>query len=439
MFFSGVIATNRFGLGASKGELEQANKDPLKWLHQKLVPIYFNQNLPSSEDVLTVIQEYNKEKKQLKKKKQVAPKFTYPAQTYIDFVSDGLQQAIVSEHSVSWRLLDFFSNHFSVSTNGRMLRALAPTLEREAIAPNLLGHFSDMLLDVVKHPAMLVYLNNDRSYGPNSRIGIKRKKGMNENLAREILELHTLGVNGGYQQQDVVGLAKGITGWSIANKRDSKMGFVYRDKAHEPGTHNLLGKSYSQKGIKQGEAMLKSLANHPSTARYICYKLAHHFISDQPDKALVESLVEAWTSSKGHIKTVMYRLFEHEASWSTERLKFKTPREYLISVYRGLGEEVTRPKKWVNVLTQLGQKSFNAGSPAGFSDDKEDWNGASALMARIDWINTLVRKHPYNAENIMQQTLGKSVSERTYNMVMRAESRQQALALLLLSPEFLRR
>lgn len=437
---SGVVATNRFGLGAASGELTEANKEPLGWLASKLVPIAFNDDLPSSQDVMRAGQAYRDEKKRSKENKSSPPKSKYAQDTFLSLSTNTLERAIDSKHSVSWRLLDFFSNHFSVTANGRVMRGLAVTLEREAIAPHLLGDFSEMLIAVTQHPAMLLYLNNEKSYGPHSRLGIKRKKGLNENLAREILELHTLGVNGGYQQIDVIELAKGITGWSLANfKRDKKFGFSFKPSGHEPGTRTLLGKSYSQKGVKQGEAMLRSLAKHPNTAHFICYKLAHHFISDSPSETLVNRLVQTWQDTQGNLKSVLLRLFNEPEAWEEKRHKYKTPREYLISVYRGMGNIPISAKRLSRDLTQLGQKPFNAGSPAGYSDNKQDWEGSSALMARIDWVSALIKQYPRNAEDIMRDTLGNEVSERTYNMVLRAGSRELSLALLLLSPEFLRR
>jgi uncharacterized protein (DUF1800 family) len=211
----------------------------------------------------------------------------YSQQIFRQLSADTLTQAINSENSLNWRLLDFFSNHFSVTAQGAVMTALAPTLEREAIAPHIHGQFEDMLLTVCKHPAMLIYLNNDKSAGPNSGYGKRKHRGLNENLAREILELHTLGVNVDYQQADVNELAKGITGWSIAFAKEKNSGFKFRSFWHESGEHILLNKTYPQKNIRQGEAMLINLARHPATAEHLCYKLARHFISDEPPQSLV--------------------------------------------------------------------------------------------------------------------------------------------------------
>ena len=440
------IAVNRFGYGARGDELELAKSSPKKWIKSQLLPISFKTTLAHSNDIFMEHVRYQKQKKLLKKNKSLETKMNKMnknfARTALKEMSiDTLKQAIHSSHSVSWRLLDFFSNHFSVSTNGRLMTGLAATLEREAIAPNLLGNFEDMLLAVEQHPAMLIYLNNERSFGPNSRIAKKRNKGLNENLAREILELHTLGVDGGYKQNDVVELAKGITGWSVKNpNKERNAGFIFRPYGHEPGTRTLLGKKYPPKGILQGQQMLRGLAMQPATAKYLCYKLAHHFVSDNPSPLLLAKMEDTWMNNQGNITQVMHALFDADEAWIESPQKYKTPREFVISAQRVLALKKSNDKALLNSLINLGQQPFNAGSPAGFSDDEKDWLGASALMARIDW-STMTSGYlkRANAEKVMKLALGESVSDLTYQMVMRAESRQQALSLLLMSPEFQRR
>lgn len=280
-----VIAVNRFGLGARGNELQQATKNPMLYLTNQLVTPEFNDKLPNSNQLLLHLADFIQKRRfsnfapncELPNKKNKSNKKQKPffQKSYQQLCCDTVIRAIRSPNSVSWRLLDFFSNHFSVTALGQKMVALAPTLEREAIAPNMLGNFEDMVLAVMHHPTMLIYLNNDRSFGPNSKIGQRSKKGLNENLAREMMELHTLGVNGGYSQADVIELAKGITGWSVALPlKDYKVGFYYRDSGHEPGDRTLLGKNYAQKGEAQGIAMIKALARHPATAKHLCLKLA---------------------------------------------------------------------------------------------------------------------------------------------------------------------
>jgi uncharacterized protein (DUF1800 family) len=440
------IAVNRFGYGARGEELEKAVYSPKKWIKSQLLPISFKISVAHSNDIFMDHARYQKQKKLEKKNKSLKNNANNMnkdfARTALKEMSiDTLKEAIHSSHSVSWRLLDFFSNHFSVSTNGRLMTGLAATLEREAIAPNLLGNFEDMLLAVEQHPAMLIYLNNERSFGPNSRMAKKRNKGLNENLAREILELHTLGVEGGYKQNDVVELAKGITGWSVKNpNKERDAGFIFRPYGHEPGTRTLLGKKYLPKGIAQGQQMLRDLAMQPATAKYLCYKLAHHFVSDNPSPVLLAKMEDTWMKNQGNITKVMHALFDAEEAWIDGPQKYKTPREFVISAQRALALKKRNNRALLNSLINLGQEPYNAGSPAGFSEDEKDWLGASALMARIDWsmmVSGYLKRA--NTEKLMKLALGESVSELTYQMVMRAESRQQALSLLLMSPEFQRR
>jgi uncharacterized protein (DUF1800 family) len=318
---------------------------------------------------------------------------------------------------------------------------LAATLEREAIAPNLLGNFSDMLLAVEQHPAMLIYLNNEKSFGPNSRLAKKRKVGLNENLAREILELHTLGVDGGYHQEDVIELAKGITGWSVKSpKRDNGTGFIFRAYGHEPGARKLLGKKYSDDGIAQGKEMLGDLAMQPATINHVCTKIAQYFVCQNPPKSLINKMEVTWLKTQGNIKQVMLSLFNSDEAWLPSAQKFKTPREFLISTYRAIAPHKINSRELFNALTSLGQKPFSAGSPAGFSNDEKDWLSESALMARVDWSTMFASYHKRaNSEKIMKKSLGSSVSQHTYQLVMRAETRQQATTLFLMSPEFQRR
>lgn len=457
---SATIATQRFGLGARPNEIKTINGNAQQWLLTQLQispPVSFDYSLPDANAILVAQSKYKKANNAFKKQQQNTPPAsnqmaTMQAQSkgpknpsnafYKQLTADTLQQAIASEHSFNWRCLDFFSNHFSVSAQGSLMRGLAATLQREAIAPHLFGRFEDLLLAVCKHPAMLIYLNNENSIGPSTRFA-KKNRGLNENLAREILELHTLGVNGGYQQQDVRELAKGITGWSVARPgKDKQQGFIYRAKKHEPGARLLMGKSYPEQGLQQGELMLKAVANHPSTARFISTKIIQSFISDHADKVLVEHLTNEWLNSQGDLKMVFSALITHPLAWQPQQQKYKTPREFVISTYRALAIKSLPIKQVQNALTTLGQQPFKAGSPAGYSDQQADWDGASALMARINWVSQLAGKKrlaKIDLQALIEHTFADSLTTHSEQMITRAESRQAALILLLLCPEFLRR
>ena len=447
-----VIAVNRFGLGARGDELSLASADPKAWLIQQLQPIKFQTKQPTSNELLAGFYDIRKQERMLKKANESEQNSAeikainkkrgkYIRNAYTSTVTDSFVQALNSSNSLSWRLLDFYSNHFSVTSQGAAMGILSPTLEREAIAPHIHGKFEDLLLAVTSHPAMLIYLNNERSFGENSKLGRKKNVGLNENLAREILELHTLGVDGGYHQQDVIELAKGITGWSVATeKKDGTNGFKFRSFGKEPGNRVLLGKVYKQKDIKQGIAMLQDLANHPKTAKHVSRKLVKHFISDQPNEELVADMVDTWMKTGGDLKQVTITMINNDLAWQPTKAKFKTPREYLMSSLRALNLKKVESKKLIYALTNLGQQPFKAGSPKGYSDEQQDWDGSNALLARIDWTAMLARQmRNANAENIMNRTLALNTDAHTYKSVIRAESRSQAFMLFFMSPEFLRR
>lgn len=427
------IAVNRFGFGAKPGEIARASYDPVGYLLSGLLPV----NLTSSPSSLTIA----KKLKQLRErdKKETGSGRKYHRQMYQTFAINILHQAVTAEHSFLWRMLDFFSNHFSVTAQGPLLTATAGTLEVEAIAPNLLGNFTQMLLAVSRHPVMLNYLNNEKSFGPESKLG-KRGKGLNENLAREILELHTLGVKAGYSQQDVIALAKGISGWSIHNPdKAEKTLFVFRQAGHQPGSQQLLNQLYKQKGESQGIAMLEALAAHPATAKHLSFKLARHLVSDTPPAPLVKALEQTWLTTSGDLKAVYTTLIKHPLAWQPSAEKFKTPREFLISTYRAVGSNKFSPRFVLNSLRNLGQQPLKAGSPAGYEDSASFWNNGYAILARANWISQIAGYVKQDIRALAKQILAAQLTENTEQMIRRAESRPRALSLLLLSPEFMRR
>ena len=448
MSYKPVIATNRFGLGAKPNEVATAKSDPQGWLMTQLSgSISFSQALTSRE-AFEALFEYRRARKQTKKQTEDAfPNnrlsmngVERPGKVLSKQIAIEIENAIRSEKSFQWRMLDFFSNHFSVSTNGAALKYMAPTLKIEAIGPHLFGHFEDMLIAVAKHPVMLLYLNNEQSFGPNSKVGIRNKKrGLNENLAREILELHTLGVNGGYTQADVVELAKAITGWSIAGKEKKKRGYIFRSNAHEPGKRILLGNTYAEDGIKQGEQILRDLARHPSTANFISTKIARHLISDVPPQTLINAMSAEWLKTNGHLGQVIRVLISSKLSWNEQQQKFKTPREFLISSMRAIDKDQFPKGFLVKSLETLGQPAYQAGSPAGYGDMESDWNGSDAFLARVDWTADVAARSKVQAAEIAAASLGDLVSKPTIQAMSRAESQEQAVAILLMSPEFQRR
>lgn len=435
------IAVNRFGLGARPGELARASRDPLAWLDAQLGPLGFDATAGSSAAALALIGERirgNREKVPAEVAREQLRAIRAMGET---MANDTLLQAIASDRPFAVRLLDFFSNHFSVSVGPTAMRGLAASLEREAVAPMLGGRFVDMLLAVERHPAMLTYLNNTQSSGPRSRLGRRKSRGLNENLAREILELHTLGVDGGYTQEDVRELAQAITGWSVGMPhRDEQPGFLFRDGAHEPGARKVLGRSYEASGVTQGESVLRDLAAHPATARHVCYKLARHLVADEPSPGLVSTMVARWRDTGGSIPEVARSVLAHPEALAPAQRKLKTPREFVVSVLRAARMPPPRARSLLQVLADLGQAPLGAGSPAGFKDEASAWDGAEALMTRIDWVEQLgERIRGGEPLAIAREALGAWLSPRTAAAIQGAESRRQGLSLLFMSPEFLRR
>ncbi|MFA3790040.1 DUF1800 family protein [Aliiglaciecola sp. SL4] len=445
------IAVNRFGYGANSQTVAHVKNDALNWLLDQITPKTISHELKqlnypwssllAAEQLAFYRELRDQEKTSIAKVQQPMQQQTSDSTKEIInnqinlAMSHSLSHLLATERPFFWRLVDFFSNHFSVSANGFNLRALAPTLEMEAIAPNLTGHFSDMLIAVESHPAMLLYLNNEKSIGPNSRVGKRGegKKGINENLAREILELHTLGITAGYTQNDVTELAKAISGWGLSKK--GLNGFEFRQIAHEPGSRQIFGKTYSAGGLKQGQEILYDLSVNQKTAEFVSTKLVKHFINDHPPQAIVDGMVIKWAETKGNIFEVVKAMLTNPLSWVEDSSKFKTPREFLISTCRVCGLESIKPS-FLKSLAILGQQPFSAGSPAGYEDSKGFWAGPRAMMGRIEWaehISKFVKKHPLA---IGEQALGPLLQKNTVLSIARAETKRQAVTLLLMSPEF---
>jgi len=347
-----------------------------------------------------------------------------------------------------------------VSVDKIAVLGLAGALEREAIRPRVTGKFQDLLIAVEQHPAMILYLDNQTSMGPNSRAAqflgrraaSERKADINENLAREILELHTLGVDGGYTQADVTSFAQAISGWSIGGEPQARRfarladggkpgEFHFRDAFHEPGARKLLGRSYRDGGLRQGVAILEDLALRPETARHVSTKLARHFVADDPPAALVERLTRAWLDSGGALQKVYEVLIEAPEAWSAPSSKYKTPADYLHSAHRALALPLHDKRRALQPFEALGQRSLMPGSPAGWPDTSADWDGSSALLKRIAWADTVGQRvgDACNARELAPQILGATLGDDTARAVARAESGSQALTLLLASPEFMRR
>jgi uncharacterized protein (DUF1800 family) len=304
---------------------------------------------------------------------------------------------------------------------------------------------------VEQHPAMLMYLDNQQSMGPNSqasRVAGQRGRdvGLNENLGREILELHTLGVDGEYTQADVRSLATLITGWSIGGEGGPLRGgepgvFFFREAFHEPGAGMLLGKRYPAGGLAQGVAALRDLAVNPHTARHLATKLVRHFIADDPPAAAVDAVAKAFSSSGGDLPATYRALINAPDAWKNPLAKFKTPVDYIYSTWRAMGLPVGTQQRDLRVFEDLGQRNFQPGSPAGWADRSADWDGSAALMKRLEWAQGMSQRLGVqrNAQKLAGEMLGETLSAGTGLAIARAQDGAQALTLLLCSPEFMRR
>jgi uncharacterized protein (DUF1800 family) len=356
-----------------------------------------------------------------------------------------LQRAVMSQSGFAERLTAFWSNHFCISANkGELARMWAGAFEREAIRPHVFGRFADMLKAVEQHPAMLFFLDNQQSLGPDSRAGQNRKRGLNENLAREIMELHTLGVGGGYTQDDVTSLARVITGWTFAG-RQGQLGppgsFAFNANAHQPGPQQVLGKTYAAGGVEQGEAVLADIARHPSTAKFIATKFVRHFVADDPSPALVTKLQNVFTRTDGDLKALAIALVDSDDAWSAPVTKVRSPYEFLVAIGRLFARPPDDPGRYLGGLNVLGQPLWSPGGPNGFPDTNAAWAAPEGMKLRLDISAQVASRVDANIDprDLMDAALADAVSMDTRRTIDRAESRQQAIALLLMSPEFQRR
>ena len=356
-----------------------------------------------------------------------------------------LQRAVIAECGFTERLVAFWSNHFCISASkGELARIWAGSFEREAIRPHVLGRFADMLRAVEQHPAMLFFLDNQQSLGPDSRAGQNRQRGLNENLARETMELHTLGVGGGYTQADVTSLARIITGWSFAG-RQGKLGppghFVFNANAHQPGAQLLLGKTYEDNGVAQGEAALSDISRRPATAKFIATKFVRHFVADDPPPVLVTRLQDVFQKSEGDLRAMTTSLVDADEAWQAPLTKLRSPYEFLVATGRLLAHVPDDPAPYLGSLNLLGQPLWSPAGPNGFPDSNAAWAAPEGMKLRLD-ISAQVAARAggtIDPRDLLELIAGDGASPETRQTIERAESRQQALALLLMSPEFQRR
>ena len=458
-----VIAANRFGLGARPGELGRIGERPRSWLLDQLagpprLPGALAA-LPASAEVLEAVGDLRRAEREMRRAADdpddVVRRYGRTVRGhYVDQVAARYRTAAASDTPFHERLVHFWANHFAVSADKQPLPAIAGLYETEAIRPHVTGRFGDLLLAAIRHPAMILYLDNQRSVGPNSSAARRvdrrgeRSVGLNENLAREILELHTLGVDGGYAQADVTAFAAVLTGWSIGGGAENGRfaggepgTFEFRDAIHEPGPQTVLGKAYRQRGAAQAEAVLADLAVQPATARFVSAKLARHFVADDPPAALVDRLAATWLDTGGDLAAVYRRLVDADEPWQQTFAKYKTPHDFVISALRAFDYVPDDPRFLVGALDLLGQTPYRPGSPAGWPDTAPEWGGADALYKRIEWCSSIARIAGGRVRPVAlgEAVLGPALSPKTRRAVARAESIEQGTTLLLAAPEFQRR
>jgi uncharacterized protein (DUF1800 family) len=470
-----AIAAHRFGLG--EASVTPLRADPQGWLLAQIGPA----DAPRGERLLNTVQALEmvvaeQEQRRRARAADPAASATQAAQAVqsveaavanpyrevmLADVRSRLTTAAATARPFAERLHLFWCNHFTVSLAKGATRGLVGAFEREAIRPNIAGLFQDLLFASTTHPAMLRYLDNVVSAGPHSRIVARaarraefmgefpRVTGLNENLAREVLELHTLGAEsgrggdvpgGGYTQADVTALARVLTGWRISPRSADPAG-RFDPAWHEPGRKTVLGKSYPE-GPNALSQVLSDLARHPATAHFIATKLARHFVADDPPAVLVDRLATTYRRTDGTLAEVYRELVRSPEAWAASPTKLKTPEELVLSSARllGLGARLFE-RGDAGGIVALGQRVHTAPSPAGWSDRAEDWLGPDALWKRVEWAARIGDRagRAIDARQLADASLGGLLGDTTRRQIERAADGPQALALLLMSPEFQRR
>lgn len=460
-----AIALNRFGLSAKAGDPPIC--DPHKWLLDQFSRFDPHPpalaELPGSDRLIVMLREAREARQALKadaptqgttqslqtKPQGMAGPFRELREAYVAAVGARTGVALASDTPFVERLVHFWSNHFAVSVDKVAVIGLAGAFEFEAIRPHVLGRFRDMLGAVERHTAMLLYLDQAESVGPDSPLGLRatergRQRGLNENLAREIMELHTLGVRSGYSQTDVTEFARALTGWTVGGlaKQPLLQGpgpeFWFAAPIHQPGSRTIMGRRYGEAGEAQAQSVLDDLAAHPATARHIATKLARHFAADDPPPALVARLEQEYHRTGGELPALYTVLVEAPETWAGPR-KFRSPWDWSIAALRAVGTATLPGATAAGAFTQLGQAVWKPGSPAGYDDISASWAGPDALYRRVEVSQRIAQRAApgVDARRLADALFPDSLSPTTATAIARAESGPQALALLLASPEMM--
>ncbi|MBW8787626.1 DUF1800 domain-containing protein [Rhizobium sp. WSM1274] len=497
-----TMATIRFGYGFRPGEAPPSSRDDLigqlrkgaaatpdfplggpDTRHQAILSLQA-QLQQIRQDAKTVTDDATQREMRKGVQRQVQQQFQHDANLR-------LIQAVLSPYGFYERLSTFWTDHFSTSANKSLpMRLIVPLYEAEAIRPFISGKFGDLLRSATAHPAMLIYLDQADSLGPDSAGGIKRNKGLNENLGRELLELHTLGAGSGYTQADVTAAAMVLTGLTIDRK---EMDIAFRPNISEPGAHEVLGVSYGGRRRSRDDYLdlLDDLALHPKTAAHISRKLAVHFIADQPDEGMVSDMAEAWKKTDGDLTAVYTAMLDHPAAWRDEGAKARQPFDYVVTGLRALnagpvngivgsflaanqqgtdegdmaantpgmagspvptdpaGEAREKRLKAFrtaralgqDALRRMGQPTWLPPSPAGFEEGFSAWITGSQLAERLAWARRAAAQFGRDEDprEFLKSTLADAARDETIRVVSQAPNKISGLTLVLASPEFNRR
>lgn len=348
------------------------------------------------------------------------------------------------------RLAWFWADHFAVAGKDFRNRAMVGRFEADAVRPHVGGSFRDLLRAAALHPSMLMFLDQNKSVGPNSKAGLKRGRGLNENLAREILELHTLGVDAGYTQDDVREFAELLTGVTF---KMSEGKLVFRRGRAEPGAEFVLGEAYGGgKGrLRDVYIALDDLAAHPDTARHIARKLAVHFVSDEPDTALVAHIEDAFRRSDGDLPTVYAAMLEHPAAWDGYGAKVRQPFDFAVAALRAvdpdekeldlIGRRAGGERRLHLALETMGQQVYRPPGPQGWEEAASQWITPQGLTARLNWASHLgqVMERRIDPRDLLETALGDSARDATRFAATNAAERWEGIAFVFASPEFNRR
>lgn len=438
-----AVAYARFGLGRRADEPVHGDDAYIRLLqevNEGHVPEPGDGRLPSSAQIFQGVGEY----RELGKAATGDNLPKSPVRDYYFAEVDARYNGTMLEADtgLTERLVMFWANHFAISRDKHLeINAASGAFEREAIRPFVYGRFFDMLLAVETHPCMISFLDNQFSSGLNSRRSAVA--GLNENLAREIMELHTLGVRTGYNQADVTAFARVLTGWTIATPklaRGTPGAFFFDESRHQPGGQTIMGRTYPESGFMQGAHVLRDLASHPATAHHIATKLAAHFVSDTPPPSLVTKLERAYLDSEGDLRAVTRALVQSDEAMVPAVQKMRLPQEYIAATQRALGI-VLEPKMIDTSLVTMGQPLWRPGGPNGYSDASGVWMTPVSLAARVAFANRVAHmtENLEDPRTFAENRLAGRLTDATRAAIAHAETRPQGLAITFLSPEFIRR